>query len=294
MLLRTANLPDANHFNYTVGNSVLLYAQNKKILKGKKMKMHKLVASLAAVVSMSFAGLALAQVSKDGMGKVLPVELYACSYNDGQDAGDLGKVIDRWTKFMDDNNINNYAAWTLSPYFYGPDQDFDVIWMGAYSDGNAMGAGTDMWLADGGEIGEAFSEVMDCNGHIMLSSSMYKAPASEETPTSGIITMMDCELNEGKRYSDIKSAEIKWAEYLTGNGSTAGYWHWSPTFGGGDSEFDYKVVFSYTDFAALGADYEHGANGGGREASQGIFDDIDDCDDARVYIATSVRNAQLR
>jgi hypothetical protein len=123
---------------------------------------------------------------------------------------------------------------------------------------------------------------------------MYKAPASNETPASGLITMMDCELNDGKGYSDIKAAEIKWAEYLASHGSKAGYWHWFPVFGGGDAEFDYKVVFSYANYKELGADFELNANGGGRETGQEIFDDIDDCDDARVYVATSRRAAKLR
>jgi hypothetical protein len=127
-----------------------------------------------------------------------------------------------------------------------------------------------------------------------MASAMYKPPASNETPTSGFISMMDCELNEGHRYSDIKGAEIKWVEYLTSKGSKAGYWHWFPVFGGGDSEFDYKVVFAYADYKELGADFELGANGGAREVGMEIFDDIDDCDDARVYIATNRRAAKLR
>ena len=106
--------------------------------------------------------------------------------------------------------------------------------------------------------------------------------------------MMNCELNEGNRYSDIKKAEMQWAKYLTSNGSSAGYWHWFPAYGGGNSEFDYKVVFAYNNFTELGADFEHGANGGGREAGQENFADIDDCDDARIYLATSLRTAQLR
>ncbi len=202
--------------------------------------------------------------------------------------------LDRWTEFMDGNDTNNYAAWTLTPYFYGGDQDFDFIWMGAYTDGNAMGAGIDTWLSDGGDVADGFNEVVDCRAHVMLSSAMYKSPVGNETPTTGIITMMDCELNEGKRYSDIKKAEISWAEYLTTNGSAGGYWHWFPTYGGGDSDFDYKVVFAYSNFTDFGADFEHGANGGGREAGQENFANIDDCDDARIYLATSRRAAQLR
>ena len=258
------------------------------------MNIYRVAASAAAVIALLFTGSVFAQVSADGMGKVLPVEMFVCNYNDGQDEGDLNKAISRWTEYMDESGTNNYAAWKLTPYFYGAEQAFDFIWMGAYSDGNAMGAGTDNWLRDGGDIAEAFDEVADCGAHIMLSSAMYKSPANNETPATGVITMMNCELNDGKRYSDIKKAEMQWSEYLTGNGSSAGYWHWFPAYGGGDSEFDYKVVFAYNNFTELGADFERGANGGGREAGEEIFANVDDCDDARIYLATSLRTAQLR
>jgi len=199
------------------------------------MKIYRVVASATAMFALLFTGSVFAQVSADGMGKVIPVEMFVCNYNDGQNEGDLNKAISRWTEYMDESGTNNYAAWKLTPYFYGADQAFDFIWMGAYSDGNAMGAGTDTWLRDGGDIAEAFDKVADCGAHIMLSSAMYKSPANNETPTTGVITMMNCELNEGNRYSDIKKAELSWAEYLTSNGSSAGYWHWFPTYGGGDS-----------------------------------------------------------
>lgn len=258
------------------------------------MKLLHKIAGMMTLVSLLLAGPVLAQVSKDGMGKVLPVELFACKYKEGKSAGDLDKVIARWSKYMDDNGNNDYAAWTLNPYYFGTEQDFDVLWMGAYKDAKAMGAGTDMWMAKGGELRKGFADVVTCNAHIGLSSAMYKAPASNETPTSGYITMMNCKLNEGHRYADIKAAELKWVDYLKKNGSAVGYWHWFPVFGGGDSGFDYKVVRAYRNFTEIGADLELNFNGGGREAGQEIFDDIDDCDDARVYVVTSRRAAKLR
>jgi len=254
----------------------------------------KKAAGLAAAFAIVLSGPAIAQVSEDGMGKILPIHLYACSYVDGQDEGDLDNVIERWTRYMDENNTDNYAAWTLTPYHFGPEQEFDLIWMGAYTDGNAMGAGTARWLAEGGDLREDFAEVVDCQAHIGLSSAMYKAPPDNATPASSIITMMDCELNDGKRYSDVKTAELAWAEHMGDAGSMAGTWHWFPVFGGGGLEFDYKVVNAYANYQELGADWERIANGGGREASRDIFRDVDDCDDARVYVARNRRAAQLR
>lgn len=240
------------------------------------------------------AGMAFGQVSAESMGKVLPVHLYACSYNDGQGPADLDKVITRWSKYADDTGLEGYAAWTLTPYHFGPEQEFDVIWMGAYTDGNAMGKGTDSWLADGGELRAAFNKVVDCDAHIGLASAMYKAPADSATPEAGLITMMDCKLNEGREYEEIRDAEMAWTEHLASSGSKAGYWHWFPMFGGGDADYDYKVVLAYPNFAEIGADFERMYNGGGREVSEETFGDIDECDDARVYVVNNRRMAQLR
>ncbi len=247
-----------------------------------------IAASLVAVPA------ANGQVSADGMGKMVPVELYACSFNDGQDAEDLDKVIERWTRFMDERETNTYAAWTLTPLYYGTEQEFDFIWMGAFADGNAFGTGMHQWLTEGGDIGEAFNRVADCFAHVGLSSAMYKMPPNNETPRSSILTMTDCRMKEGTRYEDVMAAEVKWAKYRTEQGSTAGTWHWFPQYGGGDADYDYKIVEAYADFIELGKDWERGANGGGREKSMSLFSHLDDCEDARIYAAASRRVAQLR
>jgi hypothetical protein len=256
-------------------------------------KILKAISVVAALLPIAM-GTAMAQVTEDGMGKVIPVELFACSFNGRQDQDDLDAVIARWNRWMDERNNDDYAAWTLTPYHYSPTQDFDMIWMGAYSDGNAMGAGTDQWFAEGGDVNEGFEEVLTCGAHIGLGSAMYKAPPGNETPGTAIITMMDCELNEGNRYTDVKAAELAWAKHMTDTGSNAGTFHWFPYYGGGDAEYDYKVVNAYANYTELGADWERFSNGGGREISIETFGDVDECDDARVYIATSRRAAQLR
>jgi hypothetical protein len=235
-----------------------------------------------------------AQVSADGMGKVVPVELYTCKFAEGKSDADLASVIEQFNAFEDDNDIDSYAAWLLRPFFYSPEQDFDLIWLGAFRDGNAMGEGLQRWITEGGEVAAAFDEVIDCSAHVGYSSSMYKAPDGNNPPNQGFITMMDCKLNEGHRYEDIKAAELKWVDHLTNAKSKGGYYHWTPMWGGGDADFDYKVVFTYPSFEEVGADFERFANGGGREVSREIFGDIDECNEARVYIARSIRSAKIR
>ena len=66
------------------------------------MKTIRNAASLVAIAGLLFTASAVAQVSEDGLGKVIPVELFACTFNDGQDASDFDKVTERWNEFMDD------------------------------------------------------------------------------------------------------------------------------------------------------------------------------------------------
>ena len=258
--------------------------------------MHRFKIVICSAISglLLAAAPAFAQVSADGMGKVVPVELYACKFNEGKSGADLAAVIERWNKFADDSNMEDYAAWLLTPFFYTTEQDFDIIWLGAFRDGNAMGRGLQNWVSNGGELNAAFQEVVDCGAHVAYSSAMYKAPQGGNTPESGFITMMDCKLNEGHEYVEIQAAELKWADHLAKSGSKAAYYHWMPMFGGGDAEFDYKVVFAYPDFEAIGSDVEKFANGGGREVSREVFGDIDECDDARVYVTRNIRAGKIR
>jgi hypothetical protein len=258
------------------------------------MKYLRLVTCSAVAGLLLSAAPGFAQVSADGMGKVLPVELYACKFTEGKGKADLVKVIEKWNKFADDNDMKGYAAWLLTPFFYTAEQDFDILWLGAYSDGNAMGAGLQNWISKGGEMNSAFQEVVDCGAHVAFSSAMYKAPPGGNAPGSGVITMMDCKLNEGYRYADVKAAELKWVDYLTEAGSKAAYYHWMPLFGGGDADFNYKVVFAYPGFEEIGSGFELFANEGGREVSRETFRDIDDCDDARVYLVENIRSATIR
>lgn len=258
------------------------------------MKNFKSLACSAIAGLVFFSAPGFAQVSADGMGKIVPVEMYACKFNEGKGRSDLAMVIEQWNEFADDSDMDDYAAWLLTPFFYTPEQDFDILWLGAFSDGNAMGAGLQNWISNGQELNAAFQEVVDCIAHVAFSSSMYKAPSGGNAPESGVISMMDCKLNEGQRYSDIKAAELKWAEHLTDSGSKAAFYHWRPLYGGGDADFDYKVVFAYPDFEDAGTDVEMVLNGGGRQVSQSIFGDIDECDDARVYLTENIRDGKIR
>ena len=70
--------------------------------------------------------------------KFVPTELYACKYNEGQGSDDLDAVVGKWNAYMDESEADAYLAWTLTPQYFTDEQDFDVLWLGAWKDGNAM------------------------------------------------------------------------------------------------------------------------------------------------------------
>ena len=259
-----------------------------------KRKVTTFLSGLAGTLALLIApGSVLAQDS-GLVSKVVPVEIFTCSFQDGKGMSDIDAAVDGWNAYMDDNDVDDYAAWTLTKGYYGPEQEFDIIWLGAWTDGNAMGAVTDMINATGADAIQPFGEALDCGVHVNLSSINYKLP-DDGTVADGVLVFSNCNVEEGARYSDVASAMTEWVNILTDAGSEVALYHWFPAFGGGGDEGpDYLSVRSYPNYAALGADYERQGNGGLFRTTGRLFGDLVDCDVARVYDAKSRRSAQIR
>ncbi len=121
---------------------------------------------------------------------IIPVELYACTYNDRKDSGDLDDVVDKWNAYMDSKGNDSYAAWTLTPNYFGPNQEFDVIWMAASKNAIAMGETADAWHADNDGIADDFAEVLTCNGHSNFASVNYKALPDGDPASTAVLTFL--------------------------------------------------------------------------------------------------------
>lgn len=255
--------------------------------------MKKFLVTISAASLLMIIGMGSSVAQDDGM-LVIPVELFACSYNDRKDSDDLDDVVDKWNAHLDKNGTDSYAAWTLTPDYYGPDQEFDVIWMGAAENAIAMGEGHDAWLADNDGIADEFAEVLTCNSHSNFASINHKALPDGSTPGNTVLTFSDCSYKEGATFAAVGAAMAKWSQYLTDAGSTAGIFHWYPVWGGGGEKFTFKWLEAFANHAELGADYERYGNGRGFETRGNLLRHLLSCDSARVYNARSRRSAQLR
>lgn len=262
------------------------------------MKKLRYAVLAAAMISWLGIGSAIAQDEEDTTelaSKIVATEVYACTYNDGQGPDDLDDASDAWNAWADARGIDDYAAWTLTPYHYGPNQDFDVLWLGAWKDGNAMGAGVDQLLTEGGDELANFGEVLTCNNHIAAGSINYKLPEGGTPSANSVITFSNCNIEEGRTYQEVVDATQEWAGILTDAGSQSAIYHWFTIYGGGGADTpDFIRLTAYPNHTELGADFERLTNGEFFRHTNVLFGGLVDCDVARVYNAQGRRAAQLR
>ncbi len=257
---------------------------NKNNEKGQSMNRFLLTLLTGGFVLAGGLSTAVAQDDDDG---AAAVEVYTCSYADGKDAADLDKVIAKWNKWADDQGITDYSAWTMTPFYSSPEQDFDVIWLGVTQTGKGMGVVQDKWIANGGSLGDEFDSVTPCDSHSLMAAVEFKEPPEREDPSSIILDFTDCTIGDGKHFStDVAPALKAWGEFRAGHGSTAGMWAFFPVHGGGGEEFDFKFVVSHGNYSEQGADFDNYDPAKAREIfPYGMLD----CDSSRSYIATNRR-----
>lgn len=221
-----------------------------------------------------------------------PVELYACRYADGKGPADLDAVVKNWNKWADRAKLTDYTAWTLTPFYFGTEQDFDIIWLGVSATAKAMGRAQDAWLESGGKVAAEFESVTPCHAHSNFAALQFKAPPEDADASNFMLTFSDCDVADGKNFgADVAPALGEWAKYRGEHGSSAGMWVLFPAYGGGGEEFDFKFVTSHDSNETMGADWDQYAADGWKKAEE-LFEGIVNCDSSRVYQALQRRAAE--
>lgn len=217
-----------------------------------------------------------------------PVEMYACQYMDGKGPSDLEAVIKKFNAWADKQDIDDYWAWTMVPYYFGPEQEFDFLWLGASPTAKALGENQEAWLGTGGKVQGEFAEVFSCNQHGNYAVLRMKEPPKREDPSRGVVAFSDCSMTEGTTFDDMYPAIMEWGKYTAEQGSKAGMFVFFPAFGGGGESFDFKWVNSHQDLAELGVDYDNYSETGWEKANE-LFQGKLNCDSSRAYLSTTRR-----
>ncbi len=225
------------------------------------------------------------------MDPATPVEMYACKLNEGKTRADWDAAAAAWDEWADEQGETEYSAWTLSPFYMSPNQDFDVVWLGAASSGAAMGRAQDKWLARGSKIAEMFAATATCDTHAGFAVLQFKKPPERENPGSIAVSFSDCTMSDGVVFGDIAPAIGEWAKYREGHGSTAGIWVFFPSYGGGGEKFDFKYVTAHQNMEDMGKDFDAYSKDGWAKAGE-LFEGKVSCDSGRVYLASNIRMAE--
>jgi hypothetical protein len=251
--------------------------------------MKKILITLATSSLLMAAVSSTALAQDDGAETVVPVQLYACNYNDGMGPADFDTATANWNAWADGAGLKDYTAWTLEKYYFGPLQTFDVLWLGVAPNGTAMGRGHDMYQATGGEAAMGFAKVINCDSHSRFAAMEFKAPPDGDPAPSIVLAFQDCKIAKGKNFKDNVAPGVrKWADFRRAHGSIGGQWILFPAYGGGGEEFDFKWVSSHANHEAMGQNWDSYDG----ELDSSLFDGVIDCDSSRVYNATSRRMAE--
>jgi hypothetical protein len=249
--------------------------------------MRKLLLSIVAAIVLPLSGLNIASAQDDGPPQFRPVELWACTFRDGKDQGDMDDVYDDLRKITADSP---YAAWQLNPYFVGNLLDqFDFIYLGAWTDGKAMGADLEHYLANSAAVGVAWNETVEC-ASTMYASTRIEAPSDDDGTGSFVLTVSDCKVEDGRTSAQAMGAMNRFNQYRVANGMTIPTLAWFPVFGGGNAEFDYKLVSVFPNVTAVGNWFQWTVDNAAYRVSGEMTEGLVDCDEARMYLGNTIMN----
>ena len=125
------------------------------------------------------------------------IEIFPCTYIGNNDIDNLRTVNTRFNAWADRNSVTTYTAFTLTPYAYSADLETDVLWLGAWPNGTAMGENEALWQSQGGDVAAAFGAVVDCNSHSLYAEVVINQP-STPPPERGVAMFEDCTVHEGR------------------------------------------------------------------------------------------------
>lgn len=221
----------------------------------------------------------------------VPVEAFYCDLQDGKDMKDLVSVADRFAKWADKHDTG-YSAWILTPAFGQFDELPQVIWLGSNQSGEAMGEGLDAWLQTGGDIQEAFDDVVACNAHALASSTAVLAP--EGPPHDGVVMFTQCNLTDEGNWMKAMQAHTASAQAMRDLGGQNSNWLFFPMLGGAALDFDYWSVATFADWASFFTAYELYVSGGWQQVEQSL-DGVAQCSGRTptVWNAKLVRRAEM-
>lgn len=246
----------------------------------------KTLAAVVAVCTLLISG--PATFAQDSGPTFRPLEMWACQYNDGNDQEDMNEVYDVVREVVGDNR---YASWQLNPFYVGNlVQDFDFIYIGTWADGSTMGTDLQNDLDNGSQVGSALSEAATCASLMFASTGIHTPDMGGDGTGSFIMSISDCNVAHGRTAGQAMGALRRFGEYRAGNGSPVFMRAWFPVYGGGNAEFDFKLITVHQSAQAMGDNFSWYVDNEAYNVENAMTDGLVSCDEARLYNGRGVLN----
>lgn len=221
----------------------------------------------------------------------VPVEIWACNFVNGSDMGDLQAVNDDFNDWADENGITSLFSSMLTPIFHSPDDDFDVLYVDAWTDGASLGRGYGQMSGAGFRpVAESFDQVIDCPSHAYF-GGLQVVPWAEGRD-GGPVQFQDCTVRENLS----NAVAIEAIRGFAGSGDGPGLGGFAVLFPfmgqARDADYSFKLVAVFNDHESMGTAFDYLFRGSGFQQAAGTMGDVMDCDTARMYNQVTVRESQ--
>jgi hypothetical protein len=170
-------------------------------------------------------------------------------------------------------------------------EQFDFIFIGVWESGSAMGADMATYLGQQNDASEAWDDAADC-GSLMFASARIQVPEPNEDGTF-LLTISDCNLGKGSSNGQAAGAIGRFNAYRVANGMEVGTFLWYPVAGGGDAEFDFKLVNAFAGPQHWGDYFSWYVDHEAYNVQGQIMDGIVSCDESRIYTGRTIMNNMM-
>ncbi len=253
--------------------------------------MRKILISSAAAIVVTFSGVTTSNAQDDGPPNFVPLEMQVCNYRDGKGSDDFDAAMEKMVKWMEDNDSAPYAGWQINKWMTGGTQEFDFLFLSAWPDGATMGQDITQYVSTAGDALQAFNEVADCPATLLFGSLTVKTPPENDGQTDGfVLTVSNCTVADGRKTGDAIAAVREYSAYRDANGSAGGTYLWFPVLGGGEEDFDFKLVNSFRSVEAYGNNYQWTVENAAYLKRNELAEGLLECDVARAYVGDTIVN----
>jgi len=218
------------------------------------------------------------------------MEMFTCNLAEGKTMADVMAVAADWDVWADDNFSKGYTAYVMQPVlFTGADFPMDFIWLGVSDSPSDLGAVMDEFMSKGQDYAKRFDDASPCNSHSTWGSMALRPMAGLPKPV--FLQVRACQMKPGVSWGQVRSTQIKIAQWMDDNNIPGGNYLWWPGTGFAiDSNVDYYNVWVTNSLAERGAGLEAFRENNWGEDSYQIAgeDSLASCDNWRVWHAQPV------